>query len=331
MSQAMSENFTRRNHHIPQKYQLGFADASDRVHLYDRKRAAYVYGRPKNIGFENNFYTTVTKLGERSDGVEKLLAHVEGKTWPLLDKLVNGIGLSDSERSTVAFFVALMKTRTTTFDAFTKSFTDVVAKSVLHLFNPDQETMQRRYEEVTGKTLSSEQAAEVFQALQEQKFDVVPPRQSVIKSMLDIAAKLERHLVAMEWEVHFAPTDCKFITCDNPFITIPPPHLDIDIQGFGPLTPGVMNLMPIDSHTALFMRRGSRRQIIFKNASRSLIREVNIMIVAASDRLIIACDEPQLRKLVAKCKPSEWINTFETVPVSPPWLAERFKRNTPKP
>jgi hypothetical protein len=327
----MSENFTRRNHHIPQKYQLGFADASERVHLYDRKRGAYVYGRPKNIGFENDFYTTVTKSGERIDEVEKLLAQVEGKTWPLLDKLANKIDLSGIERSTVAFFVALMKTRTTTFDAFSKSMTDVIAKSMLHLFNPDQETMQRRYKEMTGQTLSQERAAEMYQALQEQKFNVVPPRQNVIKSMLDVAAGLERGLVAMEWEVYSAPSDCKFITCDNPFITIPPPDLDTEIQGFGPLTPGVMNLIPIDSRTALFMRRGSRRQVTFKRANRSLIREVNIMIVSASDRLIIACDEPQLRKLVAKCKPAEWVNSFETIPVSPPWLADRFKKDTHKP
>ncbi len=318
---------TRRNHHIPQKYQLGFADASGRVHLYDRKREAYIYGRPKNIGFENNFYTIVTQSGELSDSVEKLLAQVEGKTWPLLDKLAMGINFSGKERSPVAFFVALMKTRTTAFGAFSKSFTDVAAKSMLHLLNPDQETMQRKYQETTGKNLSAERAAEMFRALHEQNFNVVTPRQNIIKAMLNIAVDLEREFVAMEWDVYTAPSNCKFITCDNPFITIPPPYLDIEAEGFGPLTHGAVNLIPINSRTALLMKRGPRPHLIFKRADRTFIRETNILIVAASDRSIIACDEPQLHKLVAKCKPSEWINSFEVTPISPPWLADRFKRN----
>ena len=78
------------------------------------------------------------------------------------------------------------------------------------------------------------------------------------------------------------------------------------------------------------MKTGVLRQITFKKANRDLVREVNIMIAAASDRLIIACDEPRLHKLVAKCKVAEWVNSFETTPLSPPWLADRFKRDDPK-
>ena len=199
----MSKNFTHRNHHIPQRYQLGFADAQKRVHIYDRKQKAYVYGKPKNIGFQNDFYTTVAQSGEPSDAVEKLLADVEGRSWALINRLASKQDLSEVERSTVSFFAALMRTRTTAFDRFSERVTDVMAKSLFHLLLPDEKAVQDRHQEATDKTLTDDEAKQILDALEQDAFDVVPPRQNTIKSMLEIATQLERALTGMEWT--FAP------------------------------------------------------------------------------------------------------------------------------
>jgi hypothetical protein len=81
----LSNNFTHRNHYLPQRYQLGFANDAGKVWLFDRKTLQYRDGVPINIGVQRDFYTTVDGNGVPNDSVEKVLASLETAVWPVID------------------------------------------------------------------------------------------------------------------------------------------------------------------------------------------------------------------------------------------------------
>jgi hypothetical protein len=314
----LTNEFTHRNHYIPQHYQLGFANEAGKVWIFDRKRIQYRDGAPINIGVQRDFYTTIDGNGARNDSVEKTLASLEGYVWPVIDCLDRHTdGISEEDRAHLALFVAFMRTRTPAFDQMSNNLTNVMVQQLAKTFNTTPEVVAENYVKATGKTIDMDKAQEVFDGIHNDDYSVKTPRQNNIKMMLDIEVQLGEAITTMDWTIYWTTLDCTFATSDNPFIVIPPLDVDSELEGTGPLSPGATNLIPLSSRTLLSARRDSSKPLKFVRANRDFVRFVNVLVASNSDRFLIARDEALLRKLVKVTKIDQWQNSFMPSLIAP--------------
>lgn len=315
----MSNNFTHRNHYLPQRYQLGFANESGKVWLFDRKTLQYRDGVPVNIGVQKDFYTTVNSDGVPNDSVEKMLASLENAVWPVIDHLDRRADdISVEDRVHLALFVAFMKTRIPAFEQMSNNLTNVMFQWLAKERSPTPEAVAEDYARATGKTINMAEAQEIFDAIHNDVYCVETPRQNNIKMMLDIAVELGTAIVAMDWTIYWTTRDRTFATSDNPFIVVPPFSKNPAMEGAGPLSPGATNLIPLSSRTLLCARSdGSGRPLKFMRANRDFVRYTNNLVAAATDRFLLARDEALLRKLVKVTKADQWKNSFTPSVIAP--------------
>lgn len=314
----MSDNFTHRNHYIPQRYQLGFANDGGKVWLFDRKTLRYRDGAPLNIGVQRDFYTTVDNAGVSNDSVEKMLASLEGAVWPVLDRLDRRVDeINAEDRVHLALFVAFMRTRTPAFDQMSNNLGNSMFQWLAKARNPTPEVVAEDYKKATGKMIDLAEAQKIFDAIHSGEYFVETPRQNNIKMMLDIATQLGQAIVTMNWTIYRTTPDYTFVTSDNPFIVVPPLGKDTIVEGTGPLSPGATNLIPLSSSTLLCARQDGSGPIKFVRANRDFVRFTNQLVASASDRFLLARDEALLKKLVKATKADQWQNSFTPTIVSP--------------
>ena len=314
----MSNDFTHRNHYIPQRYQLGFANDAGKVWLFDRKTLRYRDGAPINIGVQRDFYTTVDNDGVPNDSVEKMLASLEAAVWPVLDRLHRRVDeINAEDRIHLALFVAFMSTRTPAFDQISNNMGNTMFQWLAKARSPTPEVVAKDYKKATGKTIDQAKAQELFDAIRTDQYFVETPRQNNIKMMLDIALQLGQAIVTMSWTIYRTTPDCTFVTSDNPFIVVPPLSTDTTIEGTGPLSRGATNLIPLSSTTLLCARQDGSEPLKFVRASRNFVRFTNQLVASTSDRFLLARDEALLKKLVKATKADQWQNNFMPTIVSP--------------
>jgi hypothetical protein len=314
----LSIEFTHRNHYIPRRYQLGFANDAGKVWLFDRKTLDYREGAPINIGVQRDFYTTVDKAGVRNDSVEKMLASLEGAVWPLFDRLNHQVDeINAEDRAHLALFVAFMRTRTPAFDQMSNNLGNALFQWMAKARNPTPELVAEDYKKATGKVIEPAEAQEIFDAIHSGNYIVETPRQNNIKMMLDIATQLGQAIATMSWTIFRSTPDYTFVTSDNPFVVVPPLGKDSTLEGTGPLSPGATNLIPLSSSTLLCVRQDGSGPLRFLRANRDFVRFANQHVAAASDRFLLARDEPLLRKLVKRTKADQWQNSFTPRIIAP--------------
>jgi len=314
----LSNDFTHRNHYIPQRYQLGFANDVGKVWLFDRKTLHYRDGAPINIGVERDFYTTVDKAGVPNDSVEKMLASLEAVVWPVLDRLDRHVDeINAEDRIHLALFVAFMRTRTPAFDQMSNNMGNTMFQWIAKARNPTPEVVAEDHKKATGKTIDPAEAQKIFDAIHSDEYFVETPRQNNIKMMLDIASQLGQAIATMSWTIYWTTPDCTFVTSDNPFIVVPPLGRDTTIEGTGPLSRGATNLIPLSSTTLLCARHDGSGPLNFERANRDFVRFTNQLVASASDRFLLARDEALLKKLVKATRADQWQNNFMPTIVSP--------------
>jgi hypothetical protein len=314
----LSNDFTHRNHYIPQRYQLGFANDAGKVWLFDRKTLHYRDGAPINIGVQRDCYTTVDNAGVPNDSVEKMLASLEAAVWPVLDRLDRRVDeINAEDRVHLALFVAFMRTRTPAFDQMSNHTGNTMFQWLAKARSPTPEVVSEDYKKTTGKTIDQAEAQELFDAIHSDQYFVETPRQNNIKMMLNIALELGQAIVTMSWTIYWTTPDCTFVTSDNPFIVVPPLSTDTTVEGTGPLSHGATNLIPLSSTTLLCARQDGSGPLKFVRANRDFVRFTNQLVASASDRFLLARDEALLKKLVKTTKADQWQNNFMPTIVSP--------------
>jgi len=308
----MSSNITHRNHYLPQRYQLGFAE-QEIVWVYDREENSCRSGHPKNVGVQNDFYTVVDQNGQQTDMVEKMFTLLEGKVWAVIDRLDGRKAEWESDdRSNVALFVAFLKTRIPAFDQQQNNFTEDFLRWWAKARNPTPQAVIESMRKATGREIDLEEASSLFQKIRNDEYGVENPRQNNIKMMIDLALEVAQALARIQWTIFWSPKDSTFITSDNPFVLLPPPNFDHSIPGVGILTEGATSLIPLSKRTLLCLRNGVEG-VTHVEARRDFVRFVNTRVAINSDRFIIARDESLLRALVRRTKVNQWRNKFKVI------------------
>lgn len=179
--QPTRQHLTHKNHYLPQRYQLGFAQ-DEMLWVYDRHTDTFRHGHPKTVGFINDFYTTHELGGEPTDAVEKALALLESTVWPVIGRLdARRREWGDEDRANLALFAAFLKTRIPAFDIQQNLFAEDFHRWWAKARNPSPEAIATSLAEATGESVTVEQANELHRMIQNDEYDVKNPRQNNIK------------------------------------------------------------------------------------------------------------------------------------------------------
>jgi hypothetical protein len=312
----MGNNFTRRNHFIPQNYQLGFSDDDSKVCIYDRVEKLYDKRHPINVGVKRDFYTTVDEHGVENDSVEKLFTLIEGLAWPVIRKLDGReTHLTTEERNHLALFVACMKTRIPAYEQKQNSISRAILDALSKGRIPTPRGATDEQENVVVGSVPKETVEAIYALIHDGRCQLHAPRQNNIKAMLDTAVEIGKELGSMNWTVYTTSPISLFVTSDNPFVLLPPPGFIQGTVGFGILTPGATSLIPLSKQTLLSMHNYGAEAFIYKKAPADFVRYINGCVAGNSERFIIARDESQLKTLIRRIKADQWLNIFEVTAV----------------
>ncbi|MGJ5813691.1 DUF4238 domain-containing protein [Paludibaculum fermentans] len=295
------QGIARQNHYLPQFYQLGFADESGCPWVYDRKDDAYRQLPTKRTGVEKDLYTTMTPEGHQNDEVERMLADkIDGPTKAIIERLDDkDMRWEGEDRWILALFVALMRTRTPAFDKEQKEFGDKLLRWVSKKQNPTPEAFADAWLKATGEVVEAATAKRAFDVIQNDQYDVDIPRQNIIKMMLELSLELAEALMTLNWTILSIPNACSFITCDHPFVVIPPVGLNGDLSGYGIRTAGATTAVPLSSRSLICFHE-SGHGIGYRLARRDEVRYFNAEVATNSERFVLARDRPLLESVVRR-------------------------------
>lgn len=105
---------SRKHHYLPRHYLKGFVDKEGAFFVYDKETEKIFKTSPDSSFFENDLNTVTLPNGEKSDFVEKLYAHSEGRYWESLNR-VRASSLSQSvsvhDKMELYFFLSFLHWR----------------------------------------------------------------------------------------------------------------------------------------------------------------------------------------------------------------------------
>ena len=115
----MGSNLSRRNHYIAEFVVRNFADASRRLHVFDKETGKSFKTKTGNVFVENRRYVRYSNGGEQDDfEVEKKLSEIEGAAAPAIREIIKSTRTGEfpklSPKHRIAwkrfFFTSLLRT-----------------------------------------------------------------------------------------------------------------------------------------------------------------------------------------------------------------------------
>ncbi len=224
----MAEPKPKRRHHVnPRFYLRAFQIEGEEGYIwrYDSASGDILKLSIDNAAVQRDYYSHVNPDGLRdTEFVENFIAKIEGIVAPVLQKTLAGEKLTDEERMSFAFFVALSWVRA---PAARRQFAELIAASVktigvANAVDPQQFLASYRRMEEHKKTqeidrLSDEaiEEARAFMLGDEYRLDVA--EQMTLLPMTHLQ-EIAETILQMTWTLFGAPERFDFITCDSPVV-----------------------------------------------------------------------------------------------------------------
>ncbi|MBU1422981.1 MAG: DUF4238 domain-containing protein [Bacteroidetes bacterium] len=294
----------KRHHYLPQFYLNGFAH-DQHFFVYDREDNEYRKQTPKNTAVEKDFYTLTDDSGQKNTSIETIIAKIESRAKPVIDKLDSAETITFEERVVLSHFIALFIGRTPEYDATFKSLQDQLMRKAnkvqFHSIERTQAVLDNY--KATNPDKDTMSAEELFEFVQKDEYNIEFGRANTIDAMLEIAESLTKYFCQMNWVVYHSPRQTSFVTTDSPFIIFPPADRPKDtfFRGVGILTPGANKIIPLTQTTTLIMLdRG--QSTVHKDLGRRFVRAINLNLASQCFRFVIGRDETLLKDLVSKTK-----------------------------
>ena len=219
----------KKHHFVPQVYLRAFADPAS------KQGELWRYGpgfkpqlkAPKGIAWEDYFYDVGGELPPKDNDMESFYGETETIAAPHLEKLRAGnIVLTPQEKSELATFISLMRTRTRSYH---EQVNTIVSK--MHVLMA-KETLERKggvedlvHEMVAcgGERLEVGEVRSALQALVDGHV-IVENRSKAwtMKQALESSKQLDELIASMNWNLFEAPERHAFITSDNPVVVNDP-------------------------------------------------------------------------------------------------------------
>jgi hypothetical protein len=215
-----------KNHHfVPQMYLRVFADPAS------KQGELWRYGpgfkpqlkAPKGIAWEDYFYDVAGELPPEDNDMEAFYGETETIAALHLEKLRAGnIKLTPQEKSELATFISLMRTRTRSYreqvNTIASKMHVLAAKEMLETNGAIEDLIEKNIR-LGGERLEVEQVRSAMQAVVDGKVIVEQKSKAwTIKQALESSDQLDALIESMNWNLFEAPNGLAFITSDNPVV-----------------------------------------------------------------------------------------------------------------
>jgi hypothetical protein len=221
---------SKKDHHfVPQMYLRVFADPASKQGELWRYGPGFTpqSKAPKGVAWQDFFYDVAGELPPNDNTVEDFFSEVETAAAPRLQKLRDGnIKLTPQEKSELASFIALLKTRTR---AYRESVNIIASKMHVLAAKETLETsggvegLVKKNVELGGENIDPEQVRQALQAVVDDNVIVEQTSKAwTIKQALERSQDLADLIESMKWNLLEALGDDQFITSDNPVVITDP-------------------------------------------------------------------------------------------------------------
>lgn len=291
-----------KKHHILSQFYLGHFSKNGRLQIYDRSKNEFREGTPNGTAYRKHFYSIERANGVKDTGIEKWLSSIEGEAQKVIHALSNREMLCHGQEVSLALFMALMLTRTPEFDRLVRAITEPILKRLLtEVATLGSAEKFLKMEETKSGIVSDTTAEKLYNVFKGSGFEVSLNRNMPLQHMIAVAGKVANILLAMNWMIIHAPSGHSFVTCDDPFVIIPPESLSSTVYGIGVATPGAVKLLTLTQNIALLvLDRGTRRG--HKCVSQAVVQDLNLRVTIQTDRLLIGSDKTLLQSLVSETR-----------------------------
>jgi hypothetical protein len=294
----MPKGEPRQHHYVPVFYQKHFADAEGLVWVYDRKSKVYKHLHPKVVCSANDFYTIFSKDGGQIRTVEsEFMAPLDQIASVALNKIAAGQWSSPEIVEAVSGLIGVQRTRTPSFRRAVSALIGANLEQYIRIGFSDVERARQliaNYEKGTGEKMGPI-AEELVEVVRSGGISVEATETGFLSLMTGAARDLAEVVNRVRWCVLEAPAKTGFITCDDPFVTVPPPSNKDN--GVGIALPGSKSYFPLTRRFCLEVEPLPHTVTGRKTGAHGT-RLINKNIAANSDRFILGPDESQLRAIV---------------------------------
>jgi len=298
----------KRHHYLPQSYLVGFSADDGCVCVYDRVRNEYRPQKPLNTGVISHYYSVIDDKGEkRTDLESELLQFVDGNGISAIKKAQTSTDLDEEDRAKIAVFCAYLQFRIPNYEKSINHCNEQILKKIAEMtFSTPERTEAVLAELKEDSNNDSEiDPKEMTEFIQSGKYRIETDRSFSLRHMIDLSQKMAPILGMMDWCFLHPPSGKTFVTCDNPFVLIPPQGWKPGgWYGFGICTTGARKLIPLASDLCLVMY-DKGEGMFWREASLEETRHINLTITDNCHEYVIARDEALLRSLVNKTGISE--------------------------
>jgi hypothetical protein len=255
----------RRQHFLARFYLRNFAEPlfSDNLCVYDIRKRCWERRTPNGVGWFPHLCSMIDKEGNRTDEFDQFLKrHVEDPATPALKKLAMSGQLDESERSAVAFFVALTAARS---PEMMKSAMTAHLESLAPIDRTKLDDLVEEWCHLTRRPFDSKSRNEFL-------------KPGCFGAIWIWSQSLQHRL--LNWQWHFVRT-----TRDRPFVTSDQPgfaqwYHDQDVRYVS---------FPVSSEVALIVIDG----VPFDEGrdSENAARAINRQTIERATEFIVACND----------------------------------------
>jgi hypothetical protein len=208
--------------------------------------------------------------------IEDFFADVEGATVAIIDKLVEGTGLTDDERGTMAVVLFLQQQRTPRGRQWLSFIQEKIATMELERRLADRELVRS----VLGEDTSDEEI-ERWQEEQKGKWVAKPSHDHEVAGMLyGIETVVPLIAGAMTWICQRTTIDVPFVISDHPLAIFDPRR---GRSGGGwYASPGIEATMPLDARLSLLLTPGPPT-ITEGHVTPSTVADINLRAYASTE------------------------------------------------
>ncbi len=303
----------KRQHFVPQLLLRGFSqprDGKDTLYQLDVRRGQAVRTDPRAAASRRNLYSVFEPDGSRHNRFEGFLALVESHASPLFTKLLDEpSSLSDPERATLSFFLAIQTQRTPAQASRIRTFANTAMRSIMGAELSNRETFAAKYKKFFDEPDASDEQIDAFREdvigdLREGRVQLHDPGGAAFSLGLGNAAGQSVIIFQLTWTLMWRRD--AFVASDRAFAQHDPsPMYPWSSEGLIS-SPEAQTFVPLSGDACLRLSIGTSKVAVEEATARDT-EAVNLKIYGWADHYIFGRTQEIVTSVrrAAKGRPSE--------------------------
>lgn len=287
----------KRQHYVPRFYLEGFTQGG-LVSVFDRKTGSTTRQTPENTGVVGHLYTFEDHQNRRRFDMEKLFAYIEGKSAPIVKKLIAGERPTFEDFDNFTTFLALAAVRTPAAIAETQLVEEGVMKArALTEFGNEQDSLRylrEKNEDAADEAKLKRMAKDLTRMVREDRYRIQVDPSNAFARVVRNFHVIAQALWERDWLVVRPENEAdRFVTTDSPVVlTTTSSQARTLPLGYG--SPHGQVLFPLSERCALVLS-GDKKRFGRRTLPTEMVRRFNLTVAADCYRYVFAPDEALLQ------------------------------------